>query len=85
VACAIAVTGARVSKCDYCGAETFAAFAADWSDPKLPPAFTQPKRICFGCLPYWPGQHGGDNANVKPPAAAQSAGPLFDIADKAAE
>jgi hypothetical protein len=74
-----------MSKCDYCGAETFAAFAADWSNPKLPPAFTQPKKICFECLPYWPGQGGGDNAVVEVPAREKSAGPLFDIVDRAAE
>lgn len=46
----------EMSKCDYCGAETFAAFAADWSNPDLPPVFTKPKKICLECLPRWKGQ-----------------------------
>lgn len=45
-----------MNKCDYCGEIRFSSFAVDWSNPKLPPAFTKPKRICLQCLPSWPGQ-----------------------------
>jgi len=64
-----------MSKCDYCGKETLASFAADWSNPDQPPAFTKPKKICLECLPRWKGQG----------ARKQDAGPLFDGIDEAAE